>query len=141
AKTVSTLQRLAQEAAVRDLEIHVVCHEQRQGVGISRNTGAQAARYDLIAYLDSDCVASPGWLKELVPAFQDTRVAMVGGMIRAYDRKKLLGRYEDVRSSLFMGMQPQQVRLEGPLAYLPTANMLLRRAAWQQLSGFAPMTQ
>ncbi|HLQ10792.1 MAG TPA: mycofactocin biosynthesis glycosyltransferase MftF [Ktedonobacteraceae bacterium] len=140
-ETSSMLRRMAREAAARGLEMRVVCHEQRQGVGISRNTGAGAARHDLIAYLDSDCVASPGWLRELVPAFQDERVAAVGGMIRAYDRKSLLGRYEDVRSSLFMGMQPQQVRLEGPLTYLPTANMLLRRAAWQQLSGFAPMTQ
>jgi mycofactocin glycosyltransferase len=140
-ETSSMLQSVAQEAAARGLEMRVVCHKQRQGVGISRNTGAGAAQHDLIAYLDSDCVASPGWLRELVPAFQDERVAAVGGMIRAYDRKSLLGRYEDVRSSLFMGMQPQQVRLEGPLTYLPTANMLLRRAAWQQLSGFAPMTQ
>lgn len=140
-ETSSMLRRMAQEAAVLGLETRVLCHKQRQGVGISRNTGAEAARHDLIAYLDSDCVASPGWLRELVPAFQDERVAAVGGMIRAYDRKSLLGRYEDMRSSLFMGMQPQQVRLEGPLTYLPTANMVLRRAAWQQLSGFAQMTQ
>jgi len=140
-ETSSMLRRMAREAAARGLEMRVVCHKQRQGVGISRNTGAEAARHDLIAYLDSDCVASPGWLRELVPSFQDERVAAVGGMIRAYDRKSLLGRYEDVRSSLFMGMQPRQVRIEGPLTYLPTANMLLRRADWQQLSGFAPMTQ
>jgi mycofactocin glycosyltransferase len=140
-ETCSMLRCMVQEAAARGLETRVVCHKQRQGVGISRNTGAEAALHDLIAYLDSDCVAAPGWLRELVPAFQDERVAAVGGMIRAYDRKSLLGRYEDVRSSLFMGMQPQQVRLEGPLTYLPTANMLLRRTAWQQLSGFAPMTQ
>jgi mycofactocin glycosyltransferase len=140
-ETSSMLRSMAREAAAHGLETRVLCHKQRQGVGVSRNTGAEAAQHDLIAYLDSDCVASPGWLRELVPAFQDIRVAAVGGMIRAYDRKSLLGRYEDVRSSLFMGMQPQQVRIEGPLTYLPTANMLLRRAAWQQLSGFAPMTQ
>jgi mycofactocin glycosyltransferase len=140
-ETGSTLQRMAQEAAARGLEMRAICHKQRQGVGISRNTGAEAAQHELIAYIDSDCVASPGWLEELVPAFQDKRVAAVGGMIRAYDRQSLLGRYEDVRSSLFMGMQPQQVHLEGPLAYLPTANMVLRRTAWQQLSGFAPLTQ
>ncbi len=40
-----------------------------------------------------------------------------------------------------MGARPQQVRLEGPLKYLPTANLLLRRAIWQQLGGFAPLTQ
>ncbi len=39
-----------------------------------------------------------------------------------------------------MGMRTQQVRLEGPLSYLPTANLLVRREIWRQLGGFAPLT-
>src|SRR5260370_38759209 len=91
--------------------------------------------------MDRECVASPGWLKELVPGFRDSEIAAVGGMIRAYDRNTLLGRYEDVCSSLFMGGRPQQLRLEGPLTYLPAANMVIRRIVWQQLAGFVPMTK
>src|SRR5260370_5938407 len=64
----------------------------------------------------------------------------VGGMIRAYERHSTFGRYEDVCSSLFMGVRPQQVRLEGPLTYLPTANFLVRRRAWENIGGFAPLT-
>ncbi len=140
-ETGSMLQRMAQEAAIHGMAMHAVRHEKRQGVGVGRNTGAGAAQHELIAYIDSDCVASPGWLKEVVPAFQDRRIAAVGGMIRAYQPSTLLGRYEDVRSSLFMGIRSQQVRLEGPLTYLPAANMVVRRSIWQQLAGFAPMTQ
>ena len=140
-ETGSMLQRLVKEAAIHGLELHVAHHEKQQGVGIGRNTGAAAAQYYLIAYIDSDCVASPGWLRELVPAFQDTQIAAVGGMIRAYERNTLLGRYEDVRSSLNMGERPQQVSLKGPLTYLPTANMVVHRTTWRELGGFAPMTQ
>jgi len=140
-ETTTTLQHLLQEAAAHGLEMHIVHQEKRQGVGISRNTGAEAAQHELLAYIDSDCVASASWLRELVPVFQDTRIAAVGGMIRAYRRVTLLGRYEDVRSSLFMGVRPQQVHLEGPLTYLPAANMVIRRTTWQQLAGFAPMAQ
>lgn len=140
-ETTTTLQHLLQEATAHGPEMHIVRHEKRQGVGVSRNTGAEAAQHDLIAYIDSDCVASAGWLRELVPVFQDTRIGGVGGMIRAYQRLTLLGRYEDVRSSLFMGVRPQQVHLAGPLTYLPAANMVMRRTTWQQLAGFAPMTQ
>ncbi len=140
-ETTTTLQHLLQEAAAHGLEMRVVHHRKQQGVGISRNTGARATQHELIAYIDSDCVASASWLRELVPVFEDTRIAAVGGMIRAYRRVTLLGRYEDVRSSLFMGVRPQQVRLEGPLTYLPAANMVIRRTIWQQLAGFAPMTQ
>src|SRR5258708_223535 len=140
-ETATTLQHLLQEAAAHGLEMHIAHHEKRQGVGVSRNTGAGAAQQELIAYIDSDCVASASWLREVVRVLQDIRIAAVGGMIRAYRRVTLLGRYEDVRSSLFMGVRPQQVRLEGPLTYFPAANMVIRRAIWQQLAGFAPMTQ
>ena len=140
-ETGSMLQHLAQEVATHEQELHVIRHEKQRGVGISRNTGAEAAQYGLVAYLDSDCVASPGWLRELVPTFQDTRIAAVGGMIRAYDRNTLLGSYEDVCSSLYMGERTQQVSLKGPLTYLPSANMLVRRMVWEKLAGFAAMTQ
>lgn len=136
--TAAMLSRLANTAGT--IPMHVITHSTQQGVAISRNTGAQAARYDLLAYIDSDCIASPAWLCELVPVFQQARVAAVGGRIRSYDTISTLGRYEDVRSSLFMGMRSQQVRLKGPLTYLPTASLLVRRIAWQQIGGFAPLT-
>ncbi|HET8852551.1 MAG TPA: mycofactocin biosynthesis glycosyltransferase MftF [Ktedonobacteraceae bacterium] len=138
-ETATMLQQLAQQAATQGLAIQVIHHTSRQGVAKSRNTGAEAAHHDLLAYIDSDCVASPGWLTELVPALQDTHLGAVGGMIRAYERHNMLGRYEDVRSSLFMGTRAQQVRLEGPLTYLPTANLLIRRALLHKLGGFAPL--
>lgn len=138
--TQSIVQPMILEAKALGIEMRIVRHEKQLGVAISRNTGAQAAQHDLMAYLDSDCVASRGWLSELVPAFQDMRIAAVGGMIRAYERGSMLGRYEDTRSSLFMGKRAQQVSLEGPLTYLPTANLLIRRTIWQRLGGFAPLT-
>ncbi|HEU5226442.1 MAG TPA: mycofactocin biosynthesis glycosyltransferase MftF [Ktedonobacteraceae bacterium] len=138
--THAVVQPMILEAEALGMELRIVRHEKQQGVAISRNTGAQAAKHDLMAYLDSDCVASPTWLTELIPAFKDARIAAVGGMIRAYERGSMLGRYEDTRSSLFMGRRAQQICLEGPLTYLPTASLLIRRTIWQQLGGFAPLT-
>ncbi|MDQ2717561.1 MAG: mycofactocin biosynthesis glycosyltransferase MftF, partial [Chloroflexota bacterium] len=139
-ETGALLLHLAPEFATQGQTLRIVRHTYQQGVAAGRNSGAEAADYDLLAYIDSDCVASPGWLAQLAPAFQDARVAAVGGMIRAYEQQSMLGRYEDVRSSLFMGLRAQQVSSTGPLTYLPTANLLLRREAWQLLGGFAPLT-
>src|SRR6185312_8951402 len=125
--TGTMLAQIEPEFMNRGSRLCVVRHTQQQGVARSRNSGAEAAQSALLAYIDSDCIASSRWLAELVPAFQDTSLAAVGGMIRAYESKSMLGRYEDVRSSLFMGVRPQQVHLEGPLTYLPTANLLVRR--------------
>ena len=138
-ETPAMLRRFAEETATHGWQIRGIRHSSQQGVGRDRNTGAEAASHDLLAYIDSDCVASPAWLKELVPAFQDARTGAVSGMLRAYERTSMLGRYEDVRSSLFMGVRVQEVQLEGPLTYVPTANLLLRREAWQQLGGFKPL--
>ena len=139
-ETPVMLQTMLVEAAKHQIAMRTIRQDKQQGVAISRNTGAAEAQYDLLAYIDSDCVASPSWLAELVPTFQDRCIGAVGGMIRAYERATMLGRYEDVRSSLFMGQRPQQVQLEGPLTYLPTANLLIRRSIWEQISGFAPLT-
>lgn len=139
--TLEMLSRLTPMLASHSLRFHIIHHEQLCGVAIARNTGTQAATHDIIAYIDSDCVASPNWLTELVPYLQDAHVAMVGGEIRAYDCSSPIGRYEDVRSSLYMGVHIQQVNCKGPLTYLPTANLLIRKSTWQQLHGFEPLTQ
>ncbi len=139
--TRTMLLRLVCEAETHAIHLRCLRHEQQQGVAQSRNTGTEAASRDLIAYIDSDCVATTTWLTELVPLMQDPRIAAVGGMIRGYEHRSMLGRYEDVCSSLYMGIRSQQVRLEGPLTYLPTANLLVRRSVWQDLGGFAPLPQ
>ncbi len=138
--TRETIERLNAAYAGRGMTLRYARHATRLGVAISRNNGAEQAIHALLAYIDSDCVASPGWLKELIPAFSDPAIGATGGMIRAYERSSLLGRYEDVHSSLFMGRQEQQIKLEGPLTYLPTANLLVRHAAWEKVGGFAPLT-
>ena len=138
--TCIMMEQYIQKKLSEQVSLRLVRHRQRCGIGTSRNDGAAIAQHELLAYIDSDCVASSNWLRELVPAFQQLAIGAVGGMIRAYERESLLGRYEDVRSSLFMGQRPQQVKPEGPLTYLPTASFLVRRSLWQQLGGFASIS-
>src|SRR5947209_8446916 len=73
--TSKMLQCLGQEFEASGRVLRVVRHASQQGVARGRNTGAQVAQYTLLAYIDSDCVASHEWLKELVPAFESTQVA------------------------------------------------------------------
>jgi hypothetical protein len=133
-------QQLEHCLHAQGLALRSIHHVQRQGAAQSRNEGADAARYDLLAYLDSDCVVTPGWLTALVPAFADPTITAAGGQIRGLERRSLLGRYEDRKSSLNMGTYPQRVTLEGPLTYLPTANLLVCREPLRRIGGFAPLT-
>jgi glycosyltransferase involved in cell wall biosynthesis len=60
-----------------------VVHEPRRGRSVARNRGIRAARYNLIAFTDADCLLDPQWLRYLVTPFQDPQVGISGGRIRA----------------------------------------------------------
>ena len=56
------------------------------GVSRARNRGVRAAAGDIVAFVDDDAVPEPTWLRALVDAFGDARVAAVSGRILALDR-------------------------------------------------------
>lgn len=52
------------------------------GLTRARNLGARAARTEIVAYIDDDAIAEPGWLEALAREFADARVAAVAGRTR-----------------------------------------------------------
>jgi mycofactocin system glycosyltransferase len=119
--------------------VKLVRNSQQIGPAGSRNRAIELARHELIACVDSDCVVAPDWLRRLAAVFvEDEQVAAAGGATRAVHVGSLLQRYEDVRSSLFMGEQSLEVRLPQRLSYLPTCNLIFRREIFQAIGGFDP---
>lgn len=59
--------------------------EKRPGVGYARNTGALAARGDLIITTDDDVAVDEGWLDHLVAPFTDPKVGAVMGLVLPYE--------------------------------------------------------
>jgi mycofactocin system glycosyltransferase len=101
-----------------------------------RNLGARRAGGEILAFIDSDCLASSSWLRELVPLFQDRSLAAVGGKVEAYDDGKGLDRYEQVMSSLNGGDWPRRSSGEEPFFYVPSCNFLIRRESFLSVGGF-----
>jgi len=91
------------------------------GPGIARNRGARVARSEILTFIDSDCLATPGWLDHLAAAVENG-----SGMAHG-----------SVRSSV-PRMEPfiHSFQLEGPGT--PTGIFAIRRTLFERLGGFDP---
>ena len=56
-------------------------NERHSGANVSRNRGIREACGDIVAFLDSDCIAEPDWLDRLIAEFVEARVAAVTGLV------------------------------------------------------------
>jgi GT2 family glycosyltransferase len=78
--TPQVLLDLAQRAPP-DVTFKVERHAGNAGIGQARNTGIRAGTGEIVAFIDDDCVADPGWVAGLVACFAEPAVAIAGGAI------------------------------------------------------------
>lgn len=105
----------------------------------ARNAGWRSAPEPLIAFVDANCEPEPGWLDRLLPHFADPQVGAVAPRIvpaAAVGAPVVLGAYEAVASPLDLGGREAIVRPRSPVAYVPTAALVVRREALEGLGGF-----
>jgi len=107
-----------------------------RGPAAARNVGARAAGGEILAFIDSDCTASKGWLRELLSAFCDPKVVAVGGLVDGMCMDSAVDRYEAVMSSLSLGGREQTGGSGDDTFYLPSCNLLVRRATFIRAGGF-----
>jgi mycofactocin system glycosyltransferase len=111
------------------------------GPALARNQGARMASGEILAFIDSDCIASPRWLLELLPVFIDARVAAVGGLVDGVYDNSALDRYEAVMSSLNLGGREMSGAAGNDTFYLPSCNLLVRKEAFMAANGFRTALQ
>ncbi|MFF9132724.1 mycofactocin biosynthesis glycosyltransferase MftF [Streptomyces sp. NPDC014806] len=116
----------------------LLTHPYNLGPAAARNTALRHARTAYVAFCDSDVVPERGWLAPLLAHFADPAVALVAPRIVALPatRPGALDHYEQVRSPLDMGEREGPVVPVSALAYVPSATIVVRRAALG--TGFAP---
>ncbi len=114
----------------------LVRHSRPLGPAAARNAGLRQVRSELVAFLDSDCTAPPHWLQALIGHFDDPLLLAVAPRVRPLPAEPLtlVGRYLQARSPLDLRSRPARVLPHAPVAYLPSAALIVRREA--VLSGF-----
>ena len=129
----------ALKAACARPGITLVHRTVRRGPAAARNDGWRASGAPFVAFVDANCEPEPNWLEGLLPHFADPQVAAVAPRVVALsgsDAPGWLAEYETVSSPLDLGPREAVVRARSPVAYVPTAALVVRRAALEDLGGF-----
>ena len=116
------------------------------GPAAARNDALAAVDSEFVAFVDSDCSVTGGWLAPLLRLFDDPAVGAVAPRLRpgplglthasSTHAGSMLARYSDARSALDMGADPSEVGPDRPVRYVPTAALVVRRSAVE--AGFDP---
>ena len=105
----------------------------RRSASHARNVGARAAGCDWLLFIDADCLPAPDLLDRYFDVPPGPRCAIVAGEIEGIpEQDALLARWARSRRGRWVSHHLQS----GPHPAGVTANMLVRRSAFEELGGF-----
>jgi mycofactocin system glycosyltransferase len=101
------------------------------GPAAARNTGFSASTSPFVAFVDSDCVPTTGWLELLLAHLVDPAVGAVAPRIVALEQGGgPVVAYERDRSPLDMGTRPGAAGPGRAVPYVPATALVVRREAF-----------
>lgn len=116
------------------LDVTVVENKEARGLSGGKNTAVALAQGDIIAFLDDDAVAEPGWLEALARRFADPDVLGVGGLtLPAWETERPVWwpkEFDWVVGCTHVGRNPGIVR------NLHGGNAAFRRDLFDAIGGF-----
>ncbi len=120
-------------AIAAEYDVELISTENR-GLSNARNTGYQAARGEIVAYIDDDAYPDPDWGHYLALTYLDSDLAGVGGPNLAPPGD---GSIADCVANAPGG--PVHVLLSDTVAeHIPGCNMSFRKSALEAVGGFDP---
>lgn len=124
-------------ALARAAGARVVANRGLPGPAGARNTGLAIATTEYVAFIDADCHSGSGWLAQLAGLLaDDPGLAIAAPRVRGLPGPGAVARYETGASPLDMGVNPSLVGPGRRVGFVPSAALLARRDALNEVGGF-----
>ena len=108
--------------------------ERRQGLSYARNRGFMEAEGELVAYIDDDARACPGWIEAILKFFKDYPDATgVGGQHKAFSSEPVPKWFPREYGTRSLG---QETRLLKNNEWISGTNMVFKKSALVNAGGF-----
>ena len=113
------------ERGIDGLRLRALRHDPSRGPAAGRNAGWRAAHGRLVAFLDDDVVAEPGWARAMLEAHRREPGALVQGRTDP-----------DPRELASAGVYRRSREVSGPDPAYPACNIAYPRGLLERLGGF-----
>ncbi len=94
------------------------------------NFALKIAKYDILAFIDSDAKVEAEWLRKLVPFLNDPKTAGVSGNIETWNTENPWAR------SIGYDIKSRYMRLGNYTGRVATMNLLFKRSILEEVGGF-----
>ena len=104
------------------------------GPGPARNAGIAASSGDVLAFIDADCLADPGWLAAAAREMADPAAQILGGDVRIALKDPTHLSALEAYESIFAYRMDRYIAREG---FTGTGNLVIRRGVYEAVGPFA----
>lgn len=112
-----------------------IANDRSRGLAGARNTGTDAARGDIVAFVDDDARAEAGWLERLEECFDDGVVGAGGALIPRWEGAEpgwIPREFYWVFGCSYTGLPEELAPVRNPIG----ANMAVRASVLRDVGGF-----
>ena len=108
-------------------------HQPAPGPGLARNAGVEAARAPILAFIDADCHADPGWLAAIAARFSAPDIEILGGDVRISRDDTASLTMLEAYESVYAYRMEEYIRRQG---FTGTGNLAIRRTVFDAVGPF-----